>query len=180
MILWLTPEQAEQIGRQALDDAPHETCGILGGVGQRVMQVVPLKNTADDPAHHYRLDDAAFVKAVFEFEHVGLALVGIYHSHPTGDPIPSQTDIRQANYPNTAYLIVGLRTHQPALSAWQLNYGQVTNVPLYIQNDPPDTSVHMPLTRTQISAILITAILTFTFMIILSFALLPPAPQLVP
>lgn len=179
MILWLTPEQAEQIGRQALGDAPHETCGILGGVGHHVMRVVPITNTADDPAHHYRLDEAAFVQAVFEFERAGLSLVGIYHSHPKGDPIPSRIDIQQANYPNTAYLIVGLRTRQPALSAWQLNYGQVGNVPLYIQNDPPDTSEHLPLTRAQIIAILITAILTFAFMIVLSFALLPPAPELV-
>jgi len=38
-----------------------------------------------------------------------LDLVGIYHSHPTGENIPSSRDRERAYYPETPYVIVSPR-----------------------------------------------------------------------
>jgi proteasome lid subunit RPN8/RPN11 len=37
---------------------------------------------------------------------MGLEHLGIYHSHPTGENVPSPRDIERALYPDAAYLIV--------------------------------------------------------------------------
>lgn len=42
---------------------------------------------------------------MLRIEGLGLDLVGIYHSHPSGPPGPSPTDFADAAYPEAAYLI---------------------------------------------------------------------------
>ena len=44
-----------------------------------------------------------------EIEDDGLELGAIYHSHTRSDPVPSQTDINLAFYPDSLYVIVGAR-----------------------------------------------------------------------
>lgn len=178
MRLWLTPAQAESIGRYALDARPQETCGIIAGMGERAMQIVPIANSAPEPEQHFRLDDQAFAKAMFELERNGLSLIGIYHSHPKGDPIPSQEDIRQSNYPATAYVIVGLRDGEPRLAAWEILPGRVNTVELHIGIDPPEPA-ESELSKAQKTAIILAAIIAVAFMLILSISLLPPAPVIV-
>ncbi len=41
-----------------------------------------------------------------EIRAAGLELLGIYHSHPTGENKPSARDIERAYYPEAAYFIV--------------------------------------------------------------------------
>ena len=43
-----------------------------------------------------------------QFEDQGLALWGIYHSHPEGPETPSETDVKLAYYPDAVYVIVSL------------------------------------------------------------------------
>jgi proteasome lid subunit RPN8/RPN11 len=56
-----------------------------------------------------------------------LELVGIYHSHPTGENVPSQSDSEKAFYPEAAYVIVSpmagikvpVRAFRLAKESWQ-------------------------------------------------------------
>jgi proteasome lid subunit RPN8/RPN11 len=183
LILWLTYAQARQICQQAQADAPHETCGLIGGKMTpsgivQASQIIPTPNVADDPAHHYVIEPAALVSSIMQFEAQSLNLVCIYHSHPFGDPIPSDEDIRNAHYPNTPYLIIGLkrRDSAPRLAAWTIQHGQVNHVELHISDDPPLPP--QTISSTQKAAILTTAILAVAFMIIVSLSLLPPAPPI--
>lgn len=174
--LWLSTEHAAIMVQHARTAAPHEACGIIGGTGERAERIIPVPNAAADPLHHYRLNDADFVRAIYDLEAAGLELIGFYHSHPTGDALPSATDVRLATYPDSAYLIIGLRDRQPQLAAWQMIYGAVERLPLYIQAEPP--AEHEPLTRAQKIAILISALFAFIIMVSASLYLLPPAPAL--
>lgn len=178
MRLWLTPAQAEAIARYALDGRPNEVCGLIAGKGEQAQQIIPVANSAADPEHHFRLDDQAFTKAMFDIERNGLSLIGIYHSHPKSDQVPSQEDIQQFNYPGTVYLIVGLRDGKPRLAAWGILPVQVNTVDLHISIDPPPPA-EAELSKAQKTAIILAAVIAVAFMIILSLSLLPPAPIIV-
>jgi proteasome lid subunit RPN8/RPN11 len=177
-VLWLTEAQARTIAQHALDDAPCEACGLVGGVGIQARRVVPLPNTAADPTRSYYADPAALARTLIEFDRDGLTLLGIYHSHPAGDPRPSNADIQLAHYPDSTYLIVGLRGHEPELGAWNIRNGRVHPVTLHIGLTPPDTPEPALLSDAQRAAILMSALLAFVVMIILSLVLLPPAPPI--
>jgi proteasome lid subunit RPN8/RPN11 len=178
MRLWLTPQQAESIGRHALDERPGEACGIIAGKGEQVVRIIPIANRAPDPQHHFRFDEQAFATAMFEIERSGLSLVGIYHSHPEGKPIPSREDIRQSNYPGTAYVIVGLQYGDARMAAWDIKPGQVNTVELHVGIDPPHPETP-ELSKAEKTAIIIAAVIAIVFMLILSISLLPPAPVIV-
>jgi proteasome lid subunit RPN8/RPN11 len=178
MRLWLTPALAEKIARHALDLRLEEVCGVIAGVGEQAHQVIAIKNVANDPEHHFRLDERIFTQAMFDIERAGLSLIGIYHSHPNGDPIPSQTDIQQAHYSDTAYLIVGLRHGEPRLACWEIRPGEVNPVELHISPKAP-LPQQQGLSRAEKTAIILAAVIAFAFMIILSLSLLPPAPIIV-
>lgn len=183
MILWLSRAQVEAILAHALRDSPYEACGLLCGAEQngilRGTTIVPVPNIAPDPAHHFYMDEAALVRVMLDLSARGLILVGIYHSHPQGDPIPSPEDVRSFHYPGTAALIVGLKNAQPdagSVQAWDIRAGSVTPATLHIGDDPPPVEQNLSLAGK--TAVLISALIAVAFMILLSVALLPPAPDL--
>jgi proteasome lid subunit RPN8/RPN11 len=181
LILWLTYAQIRVVCEIAQADAPHETCGLIGGVEingvLRAVEIVATPNTALDPRHHYSVDGSALVQTMMDFEAKGLSLVGIYHSHPFGEPSPSQEDVRTAYYPDTPYLIVGVKpNHNPSLAAWNFHHGEVDRVELHIGDDPP--APPDVLSSAQKVAILMSALIAIAFMILLSLSLLPPAPEI--
>lgn len=85
---------------------PEEACGLLLGRDGRVVDVVQLANDAAVPASEYTLDPLAYMRAERAAERRGLAVVGVWHSHPCGRAVPSETD-REAAWPNWVYIIVG-------------------------------------------------------------------------
>lgn len=170
----LTHEQARAIVDHARSEAPNEACGVIAGRGTVTHEVIPIANVADDQQHTYVMDEQSLVTTLISIEKRGLELVGFYHSHPNSDPIPSPTDIRQATYPATPYLIVSLKGSEARLSAWLMRYGQVTPVEVYVGVESPPES--RSLSTAQKIAILLSALIAFILMIVLSLSLLPPAP----
>jgi proteasome lid subunit RPN8/RPN11 len=176
--LWLTDEQARVIAGHARAEAPRETCGIIGGVDGQAKRIIPAANVAAEPLHMYTLDPAALVKAAMELRADGLEIIGFYHSHPESAPRPSQTDIRLASYPDTAYLIVSLAKDDAEFSAWRIQYGEVQRLPLHVGSEPPEVADDAPLSKAQKAAIIISALLAFAIMLTISLSLLPPAPEI--
>ncbi|MBC7813672.1 MAG: M67 family metallopeptidase [Burkholderiales bacterium] len=177
-ILWLTDEQAQAITRHARDEAPREACGLIAGVGSQARRIFPIPNVAERPNEAYRMDGPAFVRAFYEFEAAGLSLIGIYHSHPSSDPIPSPVDIAQAAYPDVPYLIVGLKHNEPRLATWQIRHGRVDALDLQITPDGiaplyPTEPEHLPLSPAQRAAILASALIALTLMLVMALSLLP-------
>ena len=84
--------------------APEEACGLLGGSGDRALEIIPVTNILRSP-HRYRMEPGEQLRAFQRFEEEGLELVGIYHSHPSGPSYPSQSDIDEAYYPDSVHLI---------------------------------------------------------------------------
>lgn len=113
-------------------EAPRECCGLGIGRGERVTRVVPITNLAQSNAH-YEADPRELIRHFREMDQADEELVLIYHSHPVSPPRPSQTDLRLAFYPETAYLIVSLaNARRPECRAWQLVDGQAREVALVV------------------------------------------------
>ncbi len=113
--------------------APEEACGLLPGsraVGvYRVTEVIPVPNELHSPVR-YRMEPLAQLKAFNRIDGLGLELAGIYHSHPDGPPYPSPTDIAEAYYPESVYLIWSATSGAWSCQAFTIQDGQVSRVEL--------------------------------------------------
>lgn len=83
---------------------PEEACGLLAGQEQVVRQVYLIENIRHSPTE-YEMHAVEQVRAMVETEARGWEVVGIFHSHPHGPPIPSETDVALAFYPEAVYVI---------------------------------------------------------------------------
>lgn len=93
--LVITDEMKQVMVNAARRAFPSEACGVIaGGV------CYELKNRSDDPTKGFRLlgQDIARVAA-----RVG-GYAGVWHSHPSGSPIPSRVD--WANHPTAKALVI--------------------------------------------------------------------------
>ncbi|NLO78767.1 MAG: M67 family metallopeptidase [Xanthomonadaceae bacterium] len=103
---------------------PEEGCGLLLGVGARVEQVWALANAAADRRRHYRLDPIEYMRAEQRADAAGLRVLGIWHSHPDAEPVPSAQDLADA-WPGWSYVIVGTSAAGvTGLRSWRLRDGE--------------------------------------------------------
>ena len=110
----------------ALEAAPYEACGVLGGsfgrTSSRIEQVEPAANAAASPEVEYALDPGEQFELMEAIREGGREVVGFYHSHPVGPPGPSQADARRATWPDYSYVIAVLDGH-PFVGSWRWNEG---------------------------------------------------------
>ncbi|WP_420144915.1 Mov34/MPN/PAD-1 family protein [Sphingobium sp.] len=95
----------EQIVALAAADA-NEVCGLLLGTSDRIEAIMPAANIATDPARHFELDPAILIAAHRAARTGGPAIIGHYHSHPSGVAAPSITDAACATSDGSLWLIV--------------------------------------------------------------------------
>jgi proteasome lid subunit RPN8/RPN11 len=82
----------------------------------------------------YELHPSDLYEILDGIEEAGLQLGAIYHSHTRSAPIPSETDINLALYPDPLYVIVGLKDAADAdVRAWTIRDGQVTEGELQVE-----------------------------------------------
>jgi proteasome lid subunit RPN8/RPN11 len=109
--------------RQAL---PNEGCGLLAAAGRRddclAIHFFPGTNEQESPSR-YRMAGKEVIDALRTIRERGWWLAAIVHSHPTGPTTPSPTDLREANYPESALMIVDLSGAEPGARAWQVSGG---------------------------------------------------------
>lgn len=91
---------------------PHrECCGLLAGRNGLITQAFPAKNVAADPERNYEIAPEEIVRLLREFRERKLEFLGIYHSHPNGQNVPSAKDIKLAYYSEASYVIVSPRPY---------------------------------------------------------------------
>jgi proteasome lid subunit RPN8/RPN11 len=116
----------EQMVAQARADAPLETCGLLAGRDGCVLRILPVPNVLRSPVR-YRMGGQELADAMRACEFEPLA---IYHSHPAGPLIPSPTDLAEAFYPDSVYIIISLAQEPPSVRAFRITEGVVSEVEL--------------------------------------------------
>jgi proteasome lid subunit RPN8/RPN11 len=96
----------EQIVALAGAASGNEVCGLLLGAEGRIDVILPAANVAPDPARHFELDPALLIRAHRAARSGGPAVIGHYHSHPSGIAVPSRTDAECAAPDGSLWLIV--------------------------------------------------------------------------
>jgi proteasome lid subunit RPN8/RPN11 len=68
-----------------------------------------MANVDPRPRSGFRVDPVEHIAArrVLRKLVPALDIVGVYHSHPSGPPVPSPRDLAEAHYPDWLFLIVG-------------------------------------------------------------------------
>lgn len=96
---------ARLLSEAASPDA--EVCGLLFGSDARIDAAQACANVAEDPARAFEIDPAALFAAHRRARAGGPAVIGCYHSHPSGAAHPSQRDADSAAPDGSLWLIVG-------------------------------------------------------------------------
>lgn len=124
-MLLLTTSSYNKLIMEAIEAYPAECCGFLLGKEDTTEQylikhVVTCKNESGTDKE-YKISPQEFKKVEKEAGKKKMSLIGIYHSHPDWDAIPSETDTENA-LPNLSYLIISVFKHKvSAARSWRLN-----------------------------------------------------------
>lgn len=110
----------DDIVAHAREAAPAECCGLLVGTSDAIVIAVPAANLSEDPARYF-IDPRDHIRARRDARASGRDVIGFYHSHPYSDARPSPTDLAEASYPGSLYLIVGLSGEAPHVGLYRFN-----------------------------------------------------------
>jgi proteasome lid subunit RPN8/RPN11 len=92
MTIEVTSGALATLRKEARRTAPLECCGLLLGEGVRIDQAQPARNVSPNPAIRFEIDPVALFAAHRAARGGGRQVLGYFHSHPTGHPVPSATD----------------------------------------------------------------------------------------
>jgi proteasome lid subunit RPN8/RPN11 len=125
------------IEQEARAGHPEEVCGLLAGAveGDSGVRCVtwhaPIDNAHPDRrGDRFELDPKQHLQAQKRARAEGLALVGVYHSHPDAGASPSETDHARAveiwdGHPSWSYLIVSVTVDGvTSMRSWRLEEGR--------------------------------------------------------
>lgn len=96
----------EAMQSAALAAHPHEACGILLGEGETISGFIATRNVHTDPESHFEIDPQALIDAHRAAREGGPQVMGYYHSHPTGDAVPSERDRAMASGDGRIWAII--------------------------------------------------------------------------
>jgi proteasome lid subunit RPN8/RPN11 len=111
---------------------PEEACGLLGGLDEEVIDVLPVTNVLHSPVR-YRMDPQEQYNAMLKIEETGHKIIGIFHSHINGPEDLSVTDLTEASYPDSAYLVWSRLNQNWNCKAFMINKGVGLEIPIIIQ-----------------------------------------------
>ncbi len=130
----ISKEIVEQIFAQGEREAPNEACGYLAGNNGTAVKIVALTNVDHSP-EHFSLDPKEQFAAVRQLRAEGLAIVGVYHTHPATPARPSAEDIRLAYDPSAVYVIASLQQGGRDIRVFRIRQGAATSETLVIEEN---------------------------------------------
>jgi proteasome lid subunit RPN8/RPN11 len=122
----------KEIVEQALREFPNEACGLIAAEADVPVRVYPMTNSDASPAT-YRFDGKEQLKVFDELDDRGWEIWAIYHSHTHTEAVPSETDVKQAFYPDSRYLILSVADRDaPVLRSFSIRDGEVDEEELIV------------------------------------------------
>lgn len=131
---------SELLGRilaHAGAEPEREVCGLLLGTHDRITAATPAVNVAACPATRFELDPAALIAAHRAARIGGPAVLGHYHSHPSGRAEPSAHDRAMATGDALWLIVAGGEARLFRAGSWEA-------VPLRIERHGCAAPPHPP------------------------------------
>ena len=107
MSVTISSELLRRLVAEAAASPDAEVCGLLFGAEGRIEMAEACANVALNPARAFEIDPTALFAAHRHARSGGMAVIGHYHSHPTGSPVPSPRDAAQAMGDGAVWVILG-------------------------------------------------------------------------
>ncbi len=117
----------EEMISHCRDTYPNEACGILAGKGSEVLKVYKMDNIEKSPVS-YEFDSREHIKAIRDMRENNLAMLAIFHSHPSSPAYPSAKDMNLAFYEDCIYVIVSIIEKQPVVKGFLIREGDIKEV----------------------------------------------------
>ena len=117
----VNPPAFQAITAAARAAMPFEACGLLFGAGGRVAEASIARNVSPTPRRRFEIDPSHLFDAHRRARGGGLRLVGCWHSHPGGSPLPSSEDRAGVHDLGWLWLIVadgGVRGFRPVAAGF--------------------------------------------------------------
>jgi proteasome lid subunit RPN8/RPN11 len=89
-----------------------ECCGLLAGRDGAITAIFSARNALAS-ATAYEIAPRELFRFFRTMREQGLTHMGLYHSHPRGENVPSPRDIERAYYPDQAYFVISPRAEAP-------------------------------------------------------------------
>ena len=125
-MLTLPKKFIDEMIAHAREEAPNECCGIVAGQDGQAVKLFRGRNAEASPYLYY-LDKDQLFEIHRECDDNGWEFLAIYHSHTKTKAYPSPTDIDQAYWPESYYVIISLRRRwHPTKRAFRIVDGQVS------------------------------------------------------
>lgn len=124
---------ADAVIAHAKECRPRECCGILLGTAGHITEAVRAGNLSESPTR-FLIDPKAHIEAHRKARAEGLEVVGFYHSHPHSPPLPSATDLEEAQYPGCVHLIVGFVEGTPEIRIFNYRDGRAAELKATVRN----------------------------------------------
>jgi [CysO sulfur-carrier protein]-S-L-cysteine hydrolase len=94
----------EMMNSLAQTGKPEEVCGLLGGIKNQVKEFKPITNRLHSTIR-FEMSPEEQVTTFIWFEDLGYELIAIFHSHPAGPAVPSETDLNEFAYPGIIMVV---------------------------------------------------------------------------
>ena len=130
--LLFSPDDWQLMLTRSEQGAPEEVCGLAVGIEDRITKVFPITNSLHSPVR-FEMDPEEQLKSFLWMEDQGLELLAIYHSHPHGPSVPSETDLAEFAYPGTIYIICAPGEEGWYLYGYEIQEGFIQPVSLEVE-----------------------------------------------
>ncbi len=113
---------------------PHEACGLVGVDDAGVPVLVMCLSNVDAASDRFTIAPDEYFGANRLAERRGLTVGAVFHSHPTSDAYPSQTDVDGGGDPDWLHFIVGpVSGPKPLLRCFRIRDGFVSEVKVTVE-----------------------------------------------
>lgn len=130
-VIRIEPTATADLVAHSRAELPNEACGYLVGTPDHIVRFVPVANAASSPTR-FVLDPSEQLAVERALEASGETVIGVAHSHPAGDNVPSGVDIEDAGRfdPLSAWLHVVVHPGSGSVRAFRIADSVVSELEL--------------------------------------------------